>query len=1112
MAVAVVAVAAAAVFLYQNAISNSSDRFSTNNTSAANLGNTSIVDPYAHLGTASFVLVAPYGVYSGNQHFDSLAGKTYNFSYSNSTMFDSVKNSTYIVLVVNSSSTPYYNIALDAVNRSELDYALNSNGMVLNSTNTWHDNQSVYVLAGYRNASSLSSVLLSFFIRQPVYAPRSASGRFISFNGIARGGNYIGSNDPIIDAYLSNTYELGPHDPALYGPYSYYDNFAYIVYYAPILDSMLPGLEGNSSGRSLPMNAFLCVPPPPPPDSSSLCIGDYVAMPMFQVGGAAPQAPQWSFDSGDCSFFGISDCIDAEGWAASGINPQLPYRSIPSVYYGFTRTGSDIPPSLSGTDGPLSSYLPMTWWLYGPGSVGESTGGFQEGYSNQSTTAMLMNDGVEMFAVPTGETPLGNFTVYNSTNASSSYSCSSNLCGMRFNYDIYALMTVSSTIPQNVTVDFPAGYSQAPYANYTAVLEPVTLTTPKIVRTATTTYYFSYWSVEQELGANQYQQVFDTSNATFIAVGPAQVQAVYTHMNSPGTVSIESEYLSPSTFNTCPPPLNCSVGEASAIPYVNVSLLAMNGSRIYSNTTGASGMVTTPVLPGACYRVVAYKRGYSFILASNPTCINGNTRLSAVDTDPFSFNVSWPSYLPYGGAPLGGTIPVNLSLFYVSGGYHAGNTYVHATTDSGTMTGPSLTSPSGNADYIWHAGNVPGLYYINFTASGPFIPTQDYSMPVVAYSGNYSMTLINISVAEPKAVLRPGSQLVDNVTVRACRYSFNLGANATLTCMPVAPGPASMSLSWINDMPAGTNFSFSPNPAHVNANGSYGNTTLSISIGSGARSGNYTAKIKASMIIANALYNSTIPFHVYISQNTSSGGGGCSGLGEITGSVYNNDGNLTAANVTVTDSATGVIAYKNMTTKGTFSTGYTLQPGTYNVTAYAIFSGTYSYGRNRVNVTQCNSTSTSISSSSNSAYGALNVTVFYDGSRAGDAQVAAIPSYSGWYTGPNGEYNSGFTIKPGSYNIVATYANVSNDTGYVNVASGAVTTVDVYIYGNTVTSTSSISTSTSSSTTITSSTTTVPAHGYYSCDTCYEVMIADYSCPSSCPTSSSCGYGGFECT
>ena len=884
--------------------------------SSDNKGGTSaslnVTDPYAHLSNATFSLVSPYGVYSGNQRFVDLARKTYNFSYSNATEFSKVENSSFIVIVVNSSSSAYADLALKAINASVLAYAMNNtNGAILNGSNVWTHGQTVFILAGYKSYNALSSALLSFFIKQPVYAPKSVEGTFVSFNGIAKGSNSISANDPVMDAYLDGTYELGSHDTSLYYPYSYYDSFAYLLYYAPVLSSYAPGFGGNSSS-GLPMDALLCIPPPPPPDGSSLCIGDYVAMPMMQFGGQPPSAPSWNYDTGDCNFFGISDCIDAKGWAASGLNPQLSYRNIPSVYYGFTATGSSVPPSMTGTTGPVYDYLPLTWWVYGPGSVGESTAGFQASTSDQQEVSLLKNAGVEMFSAPIGETPLGNFTVYNATNSSMTYSCSSDMCGMMFNYSVYALMTVSSTIPNSVLVYSPNGYSQAPYSNYTAVLEPVTLTTPKVVKSASTTYYFSYWSVYSELDGNQYYQQFDTSNATLRVIGPTQAQAVYTSMSSPGKVTINSEYMTIGDYESCPPPLKCGNAPVVSIPNVSVSLSSTNGSTVYANTTGSNGTVTTQTLPAACYKLMAHKRGYNFIVDPNPICLNGNEGVSAVDINSFIFNISWPSEYTYGDAPTNHSIPINLTLLYVGGrSVRAGNIAIHATAGAGKIVGPASTSSNGIANFVWNTGSRSGVYDINFTTYGIFTPAETYSMPVAVYSGNRIIT----------------------------------------------------------------------------------NTTTTVS-------------------------SSTTTF-----STTISGG---------------------------------------------------------------------------------------------SAYGALNVTVLYNGVPAGGAKVSAfspgVRVYSGWYAGSDGKYNSGYIITPGSYEVDATYNNITNSTNYLNVTADTVTHVLIPIYSTINNTTSTLSTSSTSISSTSTTVSTTVQNGHYSCGACNKVIIAGYSCPANCPNSVSCSYGGFECT
>ncbi len=1061
-------------------------------------GNSSSIDLYAHLSNAGFALMAPIQVLDANRRFEALAQSKYNFLYANALNFTGVEKSQFIVLVANDSNQSYWSIAQQAVNSSMLAYAVNSTrGIIISKSDVWAPNQTVFVLVGYKNASALSSALLSFFVKSPVYPPQEAVGKFAAFNGIKTG---FSGNDPVLDAYLDGTYELGPHDTVLKYPYDYYLQFASLIYYAPVVYTMVPGFEGNSSGTGLPMSSPICVPPPPPPDGASICIGDYVAMPMFQMAAAQPQPPQFSLDSGDCYFFGIEDCINAEGWAASGINPQLPWYDIPSVNYAFTRTGSEIPPSLSGTTGPVASYLPITWWIYGPGSLGESTGGFQSGVMTQNETQLLMDANVTMFSAPLGETPLGNFTVYNATNASSTYSCASGLCGMRFNYGIYALLSVSSTIPQGAAVLSPMNYSQAPHSNYSAVLEPVMLSTPKVVRTSATDYYFSYWSVYSELAGNQYYQRYNTANATFELIGPTQVQAVYTSRSLPGAVTAESEYMTFGTYNTCPPPLNCSVSSSNPIGGVNISITSMAGQPVYSNTTGSNGRFVTPVLPAACYQVSAYKNGYSFIVTPNPLCINGHSVVAAVDVDPFVFSISWPKGYAYSGAPVSAAVPVNLTLTYITGGHPAGNIPIRARTDSGTISGPSATSANGTADFIWHTGHTSGLYHINFTATGLFGPSEVYTMPVIVYSKNYSQIIMKVSPSKSSMSVSPGSSANESIKVHACQFSFSLSINGTLSCSTAYP--VSMSVS---GLPSGATANFTPNTTPATLNSS---TLLSISAGS-AVGGTYSLAVTATITLPNSTkYSGSAPLSLAVGSHS----GSCNGFGAISGSAYR-FGEPTPANISVSSSS-GSTVYRNATHSGMFNTGSILPGGSYIVTAYSLYSGSYSYGSATVNVTPCVTTNVMIGqppNSTNSTYGALNITVARTGGAASGAEIFA-PPYNGLYAGSNGQYYTGFTIVPGNYTLTAVYDNYTSTPYNTVVTAGHITSVYLYVVipVNTTT-TSSTTTATTTSTASTTSTTTVSG-GHYNCNECYHIMIAGYTCPSNCPNTGSCIYGGFECT
>ena len=931
---AIIAIAALAVVFLSGKNSTNGIQLSTGNTPT-----------YAHLSTAGFALVAPQDVLSGNQRFVALAKEKYDFLYANASDVKGVENASFIVIVVNSTTTQYSQIAMQLVNSTVLDYAVyNTTGIILSRRGVWDQNQTVFILAGYRNSSSLTDALLSFFVRSPVYAPRRMPAMFISANGtkLPPGMSRTGVKDPMLDAYLNGAYELGPGDRALMQNYSYYLNFAYVLYQAPFYDSINPGFSGNASGQGLPYSASMCVPPPPPPDSASMCIGDYIAMPMFQVGSAAPSQPQWSLSSGSCDIFGIDDCIDTTGWAASGLNPQLRFNRVPSVLYGFTYTGSPIPPSLTGTTGPLSSYDPFTWWFYGPGSYGTSTVGVQQNIIAQNQTQVLMDAGVGVFSTPYGETSSGGATTYNESN--STYSCSSSSCGISFNYAIYAAMSESSTIPGSATVISPANFTVQPGTGYYPLFDPVTLSTPKSVRTSAATYYFSYWSVYSSVGVKQYYQRYNTNNATFQIVGPTQAQAVYTRSVAPGNVSVASGFMTPSTLQTCPPPLNCSLPNSGFVPINNVSFTieSANKTITYSNITDSKGRFVTPVLPGGCYDVSAEKDGYSFVILPEPLCVNGRSAVDLIDLSPYVFDIMWPSGYAYGTAPISHSVPLSLRLGYPAGGT-ASNVSVRASTTSGSINASETTSSNGTATFIWDTGSASGIYDINFTATGLFTPPTTYSVPVVVYSKGYPSPMVSVSLQNSSETLFAGQSFNDQVKVQVCRFSFNPNANITQSCNDAAPFYMS-----ISGIPINTNATFSQNPIPGNALDPNGTTSLGVTVSKLSVPGVYNATVTATVKLSNGTsYSGTAPLMIDLLQPQS-----CGGDGGISGQVLNRDGSPTPANVTVTSIANDTVVYRAYTGNGQFDTGYSIVPGKYNVTAYSQY-GMYIYNSTIINVVSC---------------------------------------------------------------------------------------------------------------------------------------------------------------
>ncbi|MCL5430671.1 MAG: hypothetical protein M1504_04345 [Candidatus Marsarchaeota archaeon] len=949
--IAIVLIALALVFSFQN---GGTRTLQPNGLLTQN--GTNETPAFAHLSTANFTLIAPNSVLLANGKFESLAKEKYNFLYANASAFGSVKNSSFIVIVVNSSSDPYGNLALDAINSSTLNYALNyTHGIILSKMNVWTQGQTVFVLAGYKNSSLLSSALDSFFIKAPVHPPKQLSTDFLSYNGPITGKlKMSNASDPTLYAYLDGTYPLDPADLSLTPPYDYYENFAYLIYQAPVLSQYAPGFTGNASGYNLPLSAGICIPPPPPLDGSSICFGEYVAMPMLQFGSTIPAAPQWSISSSDCNIPGFNDCLTSSGWAASGVNPPLNWSEIPSIFYGFTATGSSIPPSMTGTSGPLNSYTPTVWWLYGPGSVTWTISPAPGNWKEQNLTQVLMDANVQMFSSPYNETPFGGFTFTNSTNATMSYGCGSNYCGMQFNYDIYGLTTITSTIPQGAFITSPHGYSQAPNVSYDSVLEPITLSTPKIVRTGTDTYYFSSWSVYSELNNNQYYQTYNTSNVTLQVIGATQAQAIYVKRSPvPGPLEISSGFMTPSAYYTCPPPMNCTSNATRGlfpVGNVSVTITSLNGTTILSNYTNANGVLKTRILPVGCYHVGDSKDGYAFIANPNPVCVDGTTGLSLVDLSPYVFKIGWPSNYPFGLAPINTKVPINLTLMYPDGSI-ASNVLVHAYGNTGIMNDSEATqrtSANGDITFMWRSGTVPGLYTFNLTTKGIFTGTASYTFPVILYSGNYSSALLQMKLENDTISANAGSLVNDTVNVRFCKYVFKAPANMTLSCATGAP--ASLMVS---NLPAWASASFRPNPAPEDNTTMNDTSILHLYLSNSTPSGISYININASILVGGKTYTTSAPLMLKVNSQ-SSNYTGSTGCGEISGNVYNQSGHLTAANVTITNSQSGALVYKNITNTGEFSTGYTIPLGNYIAKGRNLSTSIdYVYGIESVNVTTC---------------------------------------------------------------------------------------------------------------------------------------------------------------
>ena len=912
---------------------------------------TNVTDEYANLGTASFALVAQRSVMQNNQKFVSRAERYYDFKYSNASDFTGVENSMYIILVVNATEPAYLSLAQSAVNATELNYAINdSTGIVLTGKSAWPPGQSpgqtVFVLAGYKNDSSLSAALDGFFIKPNISAPKQVMATFYSSNIVNSTAGYSGADvapsistgvsDPVMDAYYQG-YELSPRDSSLSGPYAYYLNFAYLLYAAPE-SSQYVWAHGNATGYGLPMSARMCTPKPPPIPGSSVCFGEYLAMPMFQFEATQLQAPEWNLQGGGCNYAFFNECIDASGWAASGVYPPTPssdYQYIPSVFYGFSHDSNPVPPSMTGAAGPTFSSAPTVWSFYGPSGV--TTVDQSTGISNRTTNIndnlSIMYANVSMFSTPLNETPLGNFSMSAANNSTTgkTYSCKSNKCGMRFNYGIYAFVNVTNDAPPGAISGPPPNNTAPSYHGYYPVLYPITLSTPKVLDYGLgEKVYFSYWGVYSELNGTQYYQRLTTSNSTLQVIGPTQAEAIYTTAAGQGRIEGATKGYSDQRIT-------------------GVNVLVTNytsGANVATLTSNATGWFSTALLDPGCYNVSASKPSYFFVVIPNPVCIYGNVMVNATDPYPFIYLLKWPDGYN-GGAPPNTSVALNLTVL-TQNWFPWTDENVTAYTNSGNITNSSVTSGSGTSLFLWHSGSKSGNYYINFTVpyfNGWPPHPHPFKVPVMVYSKNYtSSVLINLTLSNGSVKVMPGGKVSVGASVKNCQFTSNYSVNSTPVCD--SAWPANLSITGV---PSGVNavFSINPVPAVCGLVGCF--SSLNISVGSGSSNGVYNLTAYATVHPPNSQAFSKSAL-LKLSVRT---GASCSGdFGGIDGVVFGSNGNPEAANVTVTNN-TGATYYKNYTGSGDFSTGNILPSGGYyNITAYQPSSATM-IGTNRTYVSPC---------------------------------------------------------------------------------------------------------------------------------------------------------------
>lgn len=166
-----------------------------------------------------------------------------------------------------------------------------------------------------------------------------------------------------------------------------------------------------------------------------------------------------------------------------------------------------------------------------------------------------------------------------------------------------------------------------------------------------------------------------------------------------------------------------------------------------------------------------------------------------------------------------------------------------------------------------------------------------------------------------------------------------------------------------------------------------------------------------------------------------------SGVGGISGTVLNLDGNPTAANVRISNYSKTV--YNINTTNGVFNTGYSLEPGQYNVSAYGILGGNVAYYSTDVNVTRC----TLYSIAHFTPRGALLVNVKLNGASADKANISLLKggiTVARGVTNMNGEYETAYDLFKGNYTVYTTYSTL-NFTSLAKVYSGELSNITVNI-------------------------------------------------------------------
>ncbi len=1041
----------ASVFIGLDVIGPGKSKTSTTPTSPSGTMTTSTQpssgDPYAHTAPATFALVSEPSVPEHNSLFVKRAEETYVFVYANQENFTKVELSNFVLVAFNSTSpSGYYSLISSKLSSQAVSEAFAHGGATILLGPVWSANQTVFALAGY-SGSTLTAALDLFFVHPKPLLPapktallglgnttsasaaaamREAPSGYTPFRrGFDQGCVNVNATNlcpqlgPELSAYYGN-YNLTPSDKILYPDYSYYFDFANLISYMPILADQNNAWQANGTG--LPHSSGVCVPAPPPPDGESICYGELIGMPVFQFGSNPVHAPLYYLKNADCSL-GPIRCTNEMGLLLSGCQTQMFCSSILNLF--------NLPDMLNITN---------DWNLTNDATVINLTSAFAAynyaqvnvssvtmllplpilpplAFSYASSLSQMIADGIDMYSAPTGICEVtGNVCISGCTLFSSA---------CVFNYTMWALLSVSSNIP-GVTSELN------PDTNFTGLFYPVTLNAPSTFTNFTGTYSFSYWDVTSEINGTSYTQLYDSPNASIDVLGPVQAKAVYTFSAASGSIvgRVEFAYLN---FHTG------GIEIGPPIEGATVTVKTQSGSVVATSVTGLDGFYATPYLSPGCYNVSAYEYGFYLQPAVNPQCVDGTVNDSIFQWENyFNYYALSSNELDSIVLPAHENSGVVFYLWYPNG-LPAANITVSAFTDSGSVQGnlgppfgglaSSRTDAGGAAYFTWTAGGTPGFYriFFNTVVAGQ---TLFYAFPTWVLGFNTTVQNSTVTVYQGSSVAVPLSTgYFVNSTVNATHELFFIGINATLS---------------VSGIPTGVSAYFTPNPlvapAYVNLgyNPLRPDSALELQIGNNTPPGVY--RLSLSSVFSSVSFESSVTNTTPLTLKVLA----CvSPLGELTGDVLNLDGNPTPANVTIFSSS-GVKVFTQNTTTGFFSTGYSLTPGKYNVSAYLPYLSN-PYFSETVAVKSCSSQSLMLT-----PRGALSVQVLYDGAPASHANLSI--TYPNGYvlnvsTNAQGVYSSAYSLQPGNYTVVAHVNGQSAGQSFL-IQGGKMTSVTLDVGGS----------------------------------------------------------------